>query len=178
MAQGAKPGEGGQLPGHKVDRLRRATSRLTTPGVGLVSPHHRTTTSTRSRISSGWIYDLPLCANPIARIGVEASSPRSASGAVFAAGMARRNADHVLISGHDGGTGASPLSWITCSRGIPWKSASRRIPADARARRPPLLSGFSRTGRSTQDAASSSPPLSSAPTRSASRRHRSSRAAA
>ncbi len=107
MAQGAKPGEGGQLPGHKVDR-EIARVRFTTPGVMLISPppHHDIYSI---EDLSQLIYDLKN-ANPKARISVKLVS-ESGVGTV-AAGVAKGKADMVLISGCDGGTGASPLSSI------------------------------------------------------------------
>jgi glutamate synthase domain-containing protein 2/glutamate synthase domain-containing protein 1/glutamate synthase domain-containing protein 3 len=115
MAQGAKPGEGGQLPGHKVDRYIGAI-RFTTPGVGLISPppHHDIYSIEDLK---QLIYDL-RCANPRARISVKLVSEIGVG--TVAAGVAKANSDHVLISGHDGGTGASPLSSIQ-SAGIPWE---------------------------------------------------------
>src|SRR5207247_10669736 len=115
MAQGAKPGEGGQLPGHKVDRYI-AGVRFTTPGVGLISPppHHDIYSIEDLK---QLIYDL-RCANPQARISVQLVAEVGVG--TVAAGVAKANADHVLISGHDGGTGASPLSSIQ-SAGVPWE---------------------------------------------------------
>ncbi len=115
MAQGAKPGEGGQLPGHKVDRYI-AGVRLTTPGVGLISPppHHDIYSIEDLK---QLIYDL-RCANPVARISVKLVA--EAGVGTVAAGVAKANADHVLISGHEGGTGASPLSSILFA-GTPWE---------------------------------------------------------
>src|ERR1700750_3456060 len=115
MAQGAKPGEGGQLPGHKVDPYI-ASIRFTTPGVGLISPppHHDIYSIEDLK---QLIYDL-RCANPRARISVKLVSEVGVG--TVAAGVAKANADHVLISGHDGGTGASPLSSILFA-GIPWE---------------------------------------------------------
>jgi glutamate synthase domain-containing protein 2/glutamate synthase domain-containing protein 1/glutamate synthase domain-containing protein 3 len=115
MAQGAKPGEGGQLPGHKVDRYI-GSIRFTTPGVGLISPppHHDIYSIEDLK---QLIYDL-RCANPAARVSVKLVSEVGVG--TVAAGVAKANADHVLISGHDGGTGASPLSSIQAA-GIPWE---------------------------------------------------------
>ena len=115
MAQGAKPGEGGQLPGHKVDQYI-ASVRLTTPGVGLISPppHHDIYSIEDLK---QLIYDL-RCANPNARISVKLVAEVGVG--TVAAGVAKANADHVLISGHDGGTGASPLSSILFA-GVPWE---------------------------------------------------------
>ena len=115
MAQGAKPGEGGQLPGHKVDQYIGSV-RHTTPGVGLISPppHHDIYSIEDLK---QLIYDL-RCANPEASVSVKLVSEVGVG--TVAAGVAKANADHVLISGHDGGTGASPLSSIQ-SAGIPWE---------------------------------------------------------
>ncbi len=115
MAQGAKPGEGGQLPGHKVDAYI-AGVRLTTPGVGLISPppHHDIYSIEDLK---QLIYDL-RCANPQARVSVKLVAEVGVG--TVAAGVAKANADHVLISGHDGGTGASPISSILHA-GIPWE---------------------------------------------------------
>ena len=115
MAQGAKPGEGGQLPGHKVDKYI-ASVRMTTPGVGLISPppHHDIYSIEDLK---QLIYDL-RCANPKARISVKLVAEVGVG--TVAAGVAKANSDHVLISGHDGGTGASPLSSILFA-GIPWE---------------------------------------------------------
>jgi glutamate synthase (NADPH/NADH) large chain/glutamate synthase (ferredoxin) len=115
MAQGAKPGEGGQLPGHKVDAYI-ASVRHTTPGVGLISPppHHDIYSIEDLK---QLIYDL-RCANPSARVSVKLVSEVGVG--TIAAGVAKANADHVLISGHDGGTGASPVSSIFHA-GLPWE---------------------------------------------------------
>jgi glutamate synthase (NADPH/NADH) large chain/glutamate synthase (ferredoxin) len=115
MAQGAKPGEGGQLPGHKVDPYI-AGVRLTTPGVGLISPppHHDIYSIEDLK---QLIYDL-RCANPAARISVKLVAEVGVG--TVAAGVAKCNADHILISGHDGGTGASPISSILHA-GVPWE---------------------------------------------------------
>jgi glutamate synthase (NADPH/NADH) large chain/glutamate synthase (ferredoxin) len=115
MAQGAKPGEGGQLPGGKVDSYI-GTIRHSTPGVGLISPppHHDIYSIEDLK---QLIYDL-RCANYMARISVKLVAEVGVG--TVAAGVAKANSDHVLISGHDGGTGASPLSSIFAS-GIPWE---------------------------------------------------------
>ena len=115
MAQGAKPGEGGQLPGGKVDSYI-GKIRHSTPGVGLISPppHHDIDSIEDLK---QLIYDL-RCANPTARISVKLVAEVGVG--TVAAGVAKANSDHVLISGHDGGTGASPLSSIFAS-GIPWE---------------------------------------------------------
>ncbi len=115
MAQGAKPGEGGQLPGHKVDGYI-ASVRMTTPGVGLISPppHHDIYSIEDLK---QLIYDL-RCANPTARISVKLVAEVGVG--TVAAGVAKAGADHVLISGHEGGTGAAPLSSILHA-GVPWE---------------------------------------------------------
>ena len=115
MAQGAKPGEGGQLPGHKVDGYI-GRIRASTPGVGLISPppHHDIYSIEDLK---QLIYDL-RCANPAARISVKLVAEVGVG--TVAAGVAKANADHILISGHDGGTGASPLSSLQ-SAGVPWE---------------------------------------------------------
>jgi glutamate synthase domain-containing protein 2/glutamate synthase domain-containing protein 1/glutamate synthase domain-containing protein 3 len=115
MAQGAKPGEGGQLPGHKVDEYI-GWVRHTTPGVGLISPppHHDIYSIEDLK---QLIYDL-RCANPGGSVSVKLVSEVGVG--TVAAGVAKANADHVLISGHDGGTGASPLSSIQAA-GVPWE---------------------------------------------------------
>jgi glutamate synthase (NADPH/NADH) large chain len=115
MAQGAKPGEGGQLPGHKVDEWIGRT-RHSTPGVGLISPppHHDIYSI---EDLAQLIFDLKN-ANRQARISVKLVS--KAGVGTIAAGVAKAKADVVLISGHDGGTGASPLSSIRHA-GLPWE---------------------------------------------------------
>jgi glutamate synthase (NADPH/NADH) large chain len=115
MAQGAKPGEGGQLPGHKVDEWIGRT-RHATPGVGLISPppHHDIYSI---EDLAQLIFDLKN-ANRAARINVKLVS--KAGVGTIAAGVAKAKADVVLISGHDGGTGASPISSIKHA-GLPWE---------------------------------------------------------
>jgi glutamate synthase (NADPH/NADH) large chain len=115
MAQGAKPGEGGQLPGHKVDEWIGRT-RHSTPGVGLISPppHHDIYSI---EDLAQLIFDLKN-ANRQARISVKLVS--KAGVGTIAAGVAKAKADVVLISGHDGGTGASPISSIRHA-GLPWE---------------------------------------------------------
>ena len=132
MAQGAKPGEGGQLPGHKVDRYI-GSIRFTTPGVGLISPppHHDIYSIEDLK---QLIYDL-RCGNPRARISVKLVSEVGVG--TVAAGVAKANSDHVLIAGHDGGTGASPLSLDPVGRRAVG-DRPRRDAADARAQRPAL----------------------------------------
>ena len=115
MAQGAKPGEGGQLPGHKVYPWV-AKVRHSTPGVGLISPppHHDIYSI---EDLAQLIFDLKN-ANPEARIHVKLVA--LAGVGTVAAGVSKAHADVVLISGHDGGTGASPLTSIKHG-GVPWE---------------------------------------------------------
>jgi glutamate synthase (NADPH/NADH) large chain len=115
MAQGAKPGEGGQLPGHKVDEWI-ARVRHSTPGVGLISPppHHDIYSI---EDLAQLIHDLKNV-NPKARISVKLVSEVGVG--TVAAGVSKAYADHVTISGHDGGTGASPLTSIL-NAGGPWE---------------------------------------------------------
>jgi glutamate synthase domain-containing protein 2/glutamate synthase domain-containing protein 1/glutamate synthase domain-containing protein 3 len=115
MAQGAKPGEGGQLPGHKVDEVI-ARLRHSTPGVGLISPppHHDIYSI---EDLAQLIHDLKNV-NPQARIAVKLVAEVGVG--TVAAGVAKAHADVVLISGDSGGTGASPLSSIKHA-GIPWE---------------------------------------------------------
>ncbi|WP_255952517.1 glutamate synthase large subunit [Streptomyces odontomachi] len=115
MAQGAKPGEGGQLPGHKVYPWI-ATTRHSTPGVGLISPppHHDIYSI---EDLAQLIHDLKN-ANPQARIHVKLVSEVGVG--TVAAGVSKAHADVVLISGHDGGTGASPLTSLKHAGG-PWE---------------------------------------------------------
>jgi len=115
MAQGAKPGEGGQLPGHKVDDWI-ARVRHSTPGVGLISPppHHDIYSI---EDLAQLIFDLKN-ANRAARINVKLVS--KAGVGTIAAGVAKAHADVILIAGYDGGTGASPISSIKHA-GLPWE---------------------------------------------------------
>jgi glutamate synthase (NADPH/NADH) large chain len=115
MAQGAKPGEGGQLPGHKVWPWI-AKTRHSTPGVGLISPppHHDIYSI---EDLAQLIHDLKN-ANPDARVHVKLVSELGVG--TVAAGVSKAHADVVLISGHDGGTGASPLTSIKHA-GTPWE---------------------------------------------------------
>ncbi|MGB7267130.1 MAG: glutamate synthase large subunit, partial [Terracidiphilus sp.] len=115
MAQGAKPGEGGQLPGHKVD-AEIARIRHSIPGVGLISPppHHDIYSI---EDLAQLIYDLKNV-NPQARIAVKLVSEVGVG--TVAAGVSKAHADVVLISGDTGGTGASPLSSIKHA-GLPWE---------------------------------------------------------
>ena len=115
MAQGAKPGEGGQLPGHKVDQTI-ANVRFSTPGVGLISPppHHDIYSI---EDLAQLIYDLKNT-NPSADISVKLVSEVGVG--TVAAGVSKAKADHVTISGFEGGTGASPLTSIKHA-GSPWE---------------------------------------------------------
>ena len=115
MAQGAKPGEGGQLPGHKVSPWI-ARTRHSTPGVGLISPppHHDIYSI---EDLAQLVHDLKN-ANPAARIHVKLVSQVGVG--TVAAGVSKAHADVVLISGHDGGTGASPLTSLKHAGG-PWE---------------------------------------------------------
>ncbi|GHV93764.1 glutamate synthase [Spirochaetia bacterium] len=115
IAQGAKPGEGGQLPGHKVD-VQIGKTRYATPGVTLISPppHHDIYSI---EDLAELIFDLKN-ANPEARISVKLVAETGVG--TVAAGVAKAHADNILISGYDGGTGASPQSSIRHA-GIPWE---------------------------------------------------------
>jgi glutamate synthase (NADPH/NADH) large chain len=115
MAQGAKPGEGGQLPGHKVSQ-QIADVRHSTPGVGLISPppHHDIYSI---EDLAQLIHDLKNV-NPTARISVKLVSEVGVG--TVAAGVSKAHADHVTIAGYDGGTGASPLTSIKHA-GSPWE---------------------------------------------------------
>src|SRR5665213_1041804 len=115
IAQGAKPGEGGQLPGHKVDETI-ARVRHSIPGVGLISPppHHDIYSI---EDLAQLIYDLKNV-NPQARISVKLVAEVGVG--TVAAGVSKAHADVVLISGYDGGTGASPLNSLRYA-GAPWE---------------------------------------------------------
>ncbi len=115
MAQGAKPGEGGQLPGHKVDDYI-GKLRFSTPGVTLISPppHHDIYSIEDLK---QLIFDLKNV-NPRSRVSVKLVSEVGVG--TVAAGVAKAHADHILIAGHDGGTGASPMSSIH-NAGTPWE---------------------------------------------------------
>jgi glutamate synthase (NADPH/NADH) len=115
MAQGAKPGEGGELPGHKVSQSI-AKTRHSTPGVGLISPppHHDIYSIEDLK---QLIYDLK-CSNPRSRVSVKLVSEVGVG--IVASGVAKAKADHILISGHDGGTGASRWTGIKYA-GLPWE---------------------------------------------------------
>ena len=115
IAQGAKPGEGGELPGRKVDE-KIASIRYSTPGVGLISPppHHDIYSI---EDLSQLIFDLKN-ANPKAEISVKLVAETGVG--TIAAGVAKAHADHIVISGDVGGTGASPLTSIKHA-GMPWE---------------------------------------------------------
>lgn len=115
ISQGAKPGEGGELPGRKVDKYI-ARIRYSTPGVGLISPppHHDIYSI---EDLAQLIHDLKN-ANPSARVSVKLVSEVGVG--VVASGVAKAHADHILISGDTGGTGASPLTSIKHA-GLPWE---------------------------------------------------------
>ncbi|HTO34017.1 MAG TPA: glutamate synthase large subunit [Pararhizobium sp.] len=115
VAQGAKPGEGGQLPGHKVDATV-AKTRHSTPGVGLISPppHHDIYSI---EDLAQLIYDLKNV-NPEADVSVKLVSEVGVG--TVAAGVAKARADHITVSGYDGGTGASPLTSLKHA-GSPWE---------------------------------------------------------
>ncbi|HAI10837.1 MAG TPA: glutamate synthase large subunit, partial [Phycisphaerales bacterium] len=115
ISQGAKPGEGGELPGHKVDDIV-ARLRHSTPGVGLISPppHHDIYSI---EDLSQLIHDLKN-SNPSAGISVKLVSEVGVG--TIASGVAKAKADHILIAGHDGGTGASPMTSIKHA-GLPWE---------------------------------------------------------
>ncbi|MGC6535238.1 MAG: glutamate synthase large subunit [Parvibaculales bacterium] len=146
MAQGAKPGEGGQLPGHKVDQ-RIAAVRHSTPGVGLISPppHHDIYSI---EDLAQLIYDLKN-ANPRADISVKLVSEVGVG--TVAAGVSKARADHVTISGFEGGTGASPLTSIKHA-GSPWEiglaeTHQTLVLNDLRNRIAVQVDGGLRTGR-------------------------------
>ncbi|HNX81147.1 MAG TPA: glutamate synthase large subunit [Candidatus Omnitrophota bacterium] len=146
IAQGAKPGEGGQLPGHKVSAII-AKTRYTTPGVTLISPppHHDIYSI---EDLAQLIFDLKNV-NPGARISVKLVSEIGVG--TVAAGVAKGHADMILISGFDGGTGASPLSSIKHA-GLPWElgiseTHQTLVLNDLRSRVRLQTDGQMRTGR-------------------------------
>jgi len=152
IAQGAKPGEGGQLPGHKVS-VTIAKTRYTTPGVTLISPppHHDIYSI---EDLAQLIFDLKN-ANPKARISVKLVSEIGVG--TIAAGVAKGHADMILISGGDGGTGASPLSSIRHA-GLPWElglaeTHQTLVLNDLRSRVRLQTDGQMRTGRDVAIAA-------------------------
>ncbi len=115
IVQGAKPGEGGELPGGKVDETI-AKIRYSTPGVGLISPPPHHDVYSIEDIAQ-LIHDLKNC-NPNARISVKLGSEIGVG--TIAAGVTKAKTDHLVIAGHDGGTGASPLTSIKHA-GLPWE---------------------------------------------------------
>ena len=146
MAQGAKPGEGGQLPGHKVDKVIGKV-RHSTPGVGLISPppHHDIYSI---EDLAQLIHDLKNV-NPAARISVKLVSEVGVG--TVAAGVSKARADHVTISGYEGGTGASPLTSLTHA-GSPWEiglaeTQQTLLLNDLRSRIAVQVDGGLRTGR-------------------------------
>ena len=146
MAQGAKPGEGGELPGRKVDDTI-ARIRYSTPGVGLISPppHHDIYSI---EDLAQLIHDLKN-ANPSARISVKLVSEVGVG--TIAAGVAKAHADHILISGDSGGTGASPLTSIKHA-GLPWEvglaeTHQTLVMNDLRSRAVVQTDGGLKTGR-------------------------------
>ncbi|MBN3041233.1 MAG: glutamate synthase large subunit, partial [Candidatus Omnitrophica bacterium] len=152
IAQGAKPGEGGQLPGHKVS-VAIAKTRYTTPGVTLISPppHHDIYSI---EDLAELIFDLKNT-NPQARISVKLVSEIGVG--TIAAGVAKGHADMILISGGDGGTGASPLSSIHHA-GLPWElglseTHQTLVLNDLRSRVRLQTDGQLRTGRDVAIAA-------------------------
>ncbi|KAG6548708.1 hypothetical protein Mapa_009863 [Marchantia paleacea] len=152
MAQGAKPGEGGELPGHKVIG-NIATTRNSTPGVGLISPppHHDIYSI---EDLAQLIFDLKN-SNPEARISVKLVS--EAGVGVVASGVVKGHADHVLISGHDGGTGASRWTGIK-NAGLPWElglaeTHQTLVANDLRGRTTLQTDGQLKTGRDVAIAA-------------------------
>ncbi|MDD5069520.1 MAG: glutamate synthase large subunit [Candidatus Omnitrophica bacterium] len=152
VAQGAKPGEGGQLPGHKVS-VTIAKTRYTTPGVTLISPppHHDIYSI---EDLAQLIFDLKNT-NPKARISVKLVSEIGVG--TIAAGVAKGHADMILISGADGGTGASPLSSIHHA-GVPWElglseTHQTLVLNDLRSRVRLQTDGQMRTGRDVAIAA-------------------------
>ncbi len=146
IAQGAKPGEGGQLPGHKVDKTIAAT-RHSTPGVGLISPppHHDIYSI---EDLAQLIHDLKN-ANRHGDVSVKLVSETGVG--TIAAGVAKGKSDHVLISGHDGGTGASPQTSIKYA-GVPWEiglseTQQTLVKNDLRGRIRVEVDGGFKTGR-------------------------------
>ncbi|KAH8829512.1 hypothetical protein DL96DRAFT_1598411 [Flagelloscypha sp. PMI_526] len=146
MAQGAKPGEGGELPGHKVS-TSIARTRHSTAGVGLISPppHHDIYSIEDLK---QLIYDLK-CSNPRSRVSVKLVSEVGVG--IVASGVAKAKADHILISGHDGGTGASRWTGIKYA-GLPWElglaeTHQTLVLNDLRGRVTVQTDGQIRTGR-------------------------------
>jgi glutamate synthase (NADPH/NADH) large chain len=152
IAQGAKPGEGGQLPGHKVDEVI-AKTRHSTPGVTLISPppHHDIYSI---EDLAQLIFDLKSV-SPRAKVSVKLVSESGVG--TIAAGVAKANADGITIAGHDGGTGAAPLSSIQ-QAGTPWELGLAEaqqvlVLNDLRARVRLQVDGQLKTGRDVAFAA-------------------------
>jgi len=152
VAQGAKPGEGGELPGAKVD-INIARIRHSTPGVGLISPppHHDIYSI---EDLAQLIHDLKN-ANPAARISVKLVSEIGVG--TIAAGVAKAFSDHIVVAGHDGGTGASPLTSVKHA-GMPWElgvaeTHQTLVMNDLRSRVVLQTDGQLKTGRDTTIAA-------------------------
>jgi glutamate synthase (NADPH/NADH) large chain len=152
ISQGAKPGEGGELPGRKVDETI-ARIRYSTPGVGLISPppHHDIYSI---EDMAQLIHDLKN-ANPKARISVKLVSEMGVG--TVAAGVTKAKADHIVIAGHDGGTGASPLTSIKHA-GLPWElgvaeTHQTLVMQDLRSRVVLQTDGQMKTGRDVAIAA-------------------------
>jgi len=152
MAQGAKPGEGGQLPGHKVDNVI-ARVRHSMPGVGLISPppHHDIYSI---EDLAQLIFDLKNV-NPAGQVSVKLVSEVGVG--TVAAGVSKAHADHVTISGYEGGTGASPLTSIKHA-GLPWEiglaeTQQTLVANDLRGRISVQADGGIRTGRDVMIAA-------------------------
>jgi len=152
IAQGAKPGEGGELPGHKV-KGDIAKTRNSTAGVGLISPppHHDIYSI---EDLAQLIYDLKS-SNPAARVSVKLVSENGVG--VIASGVVKGHADHVLISGHDGGTGAAKWTSIKHA-GLPWElglaeTHQTLVANDLRGRTTVQVDGQLRTGRDVAIAA-------------------------
>jgi len=146
IAQGAKPGEGGQLPGHKVDEII-AKTRYSTPGVGLISPppHHDIYSI---EDLAQLIHDLKN-ANPQGHVSVKLVSESGVG--TIAAGVSKGKSDHILIAGHDGGTGASPQTSIKYA-GLPWEiglaeTQQTLVQNDLRGRISLEVDGGLKTGR-------------------------------
>ena len=164
IAQGAKPGEGGQLPGHKVDEWI-ARVRHSTPGVGLISPppHHDIYSI---EDLAQLIFDLKNV-NPDARISVKLVSEVGVG--TVAAGVAKAHADHVTISGFEGGTGASPITSIQHA-GLPWEvglaeTHQTLVLNDLRGRIAVQVDGGLRPAATSSSARCSAPTSSASPPR-------------
>src|SRR3712207_2503871 len=146
IAQGAKPGEGGQLPGHKVDAVI-AKVRHSTPGVGLISPPPHHDIYSIEDIAQ-LIFDLKNV-NPAGAVSVKLVSEVGVG--TVAAGVAKARADHITIAGYDGGTGASPLTSLKHA-GSPWEMGLAEtqqvlVENDLRSRVALQVDGGLKTGR-------------------------------